>query len=91
MGDGRQLCPMDRIKSTLWKMSPFGPRPTSHAQTNQPTHGFARTMSCKKMCNILGKISPKDGSYQFKIVEDLDRDQLLMLQSNKPTPPLDFP
>lgn len=49
-GDGRQLCPMDRIKPTLWKMSPFGPRPTSHAQTNQPTHGT----NCK---NISGKIS----------------------------------
>ena len=49
-GDGRQLCPMDRIKPTLWKMSPFGPRPTSHAQPNQPTHGT----NCK---NILGKIS----------------------------------
>ena len=41
--DGRQLCPMDRIKPTLWKMSPFGPGPTSHAQTNQPTHGFAKS------------------------------------------------
>ena len=42
-GDGGQLCPMDRIKPTLWKMSPFGPGPTSHAQTNQPTHGFAKS------------------------------------------------
>ena len=35
--DGRQLCPMDRIKPTLWKMSPFGPGPTSHPAT-KPTH-----------------------------------------------------
>ena len=57
-GDGRQLCPMDRIKPTLWKMSPFGPRPTSHAQSNQPTHGT----NCK---NISGKISVY-GIYRIK-------------------------
>ena len=35
---------MDRIKPTLWRMSPFGPGPTSHAAT-KPTNtscGFAK-------------------------------------------------